>query len=358
MKKLLLNIFAFAICLNALAQIPTNGLMGYYNFNNSNTRDTSNNERHTYGGFSFGTDRNGNANSAYSGGRCGIQMPTPNGGGLTISCWVKFSNFANTNTSYPMIASTGVYIFDNNNNQLGFIAKYLMYGQEATNDSFIPRLDLYTGANGLNAIGVGVDCGKKIKAGEWHHITATHNNADTSVKWYVDGKFINKEKLLGPIYLYTGMTRTEDDYDVIGDLIIGGSSRGIFNGVNRLVQGSIYAHHSFDGSIDEFLIYDRGFSHQECVNLYNHFTGNVGIAPTISFNAIKAYPNPSNGIIMIEGMDVKNKKIELMNVEGKTLNIIVNENTIDISSLEKGIYFITIKSENGVIEAVEKIIKN
>ena len=123
MKKLLLNIFTLALSLNAFAQIPTNGLMGYYNFNNSNIRDTSNNERHTYGGFTFGADRNGNSNSAYAGGRCGIQMPTPNGGGLTISCWVNFASYANQTTDYPMIASTGVYIYDNVGNQIGFLSK-------------------------------------------------------------------------------------------------------------------------------------------------------------------------------------------------------------------------------------------
>lgn len=354
MKKLLLNIFSLAICLNAIAQIPTNGLMGYYNFNNSNIRDTSNNERHTYGGFTFGADRNGNSNSAYAGGRCGIQMPTPNGGGLTISCWVNFASYANQTTDYPMIASTGVYIYDNVGNQIGFLAKYLVYGQKTSNDSFTPRLDLYTGANGLNAIGVGTDCGKQLKAGIWYHITATHNNTDSSVKWYVNGQFINQQKLLDKIYLYNGLARTEDNYDVIGDLIIGGSSRGVFNGSNRLVQGSIYAHHSFGGSIDEFLIYDRGFSAQECLNLYNHFTNNTSVNNLNKFGNITLFPNPTNNVITLNNLTI-NSTIRILNnvgVKVKEIQALCSSETIDVSELSTGIYFVKCGNET------MKLIKN
>lgn len=346
MKKLVLHIAIFAFAVKMMAQIPTNGLMGYYNFNNSNTRDTSSNKRHSYGGFTFGTDRNGNSNSAFAGGRCGIQMPTPNGGGLTISCWVNFNSYSNQTTDYPMIASTGVYIFDNNNNQLGFLAKYLMYGQKATQDSFIPRLDLYYGANGFNALGVGVDCGKLLKAGTWYHLTATHSNADSSIKWYVNGAFVNESKLLGPLYLFTGMARTEDNYDVIGDLIIGGSSRGIFNGVNRLNQGSIFAHNSFGGKIDEFLIYDRGFSKQECINLYNHFTGGASTQKLSSAAKISVYPNPTHSVLNISTTE-KISSIEILDMTGKIIETDLYkliDNSIEVGNLPNGIYLLKINN--------------
>ncbi len=342
MKKTVLYFAILAFTFNASAQIPTNGLMGYYNFNNSNTRDTSNNERHTYGGFTFGADRNGNANSAYAGGRCGILMPTPNGGGITISCWVNFASYANQTTDYPMIASTGIYIYDNIGNQIGFLSKYLMYGQKTTNDSFVPRLDLYYGANGLSAQGIGVDCGKQLKAGVWYHITATHNNNDSTVKWFVNGTFVNQEKLLDKLYLYNGMARTEDNYDVIGDLIIGGSSKGTFNGSNRLVNGSIYAHHSFAGNIDEFLIYDRGLSNQESVNLFNHFNANNSSIDLILKNNISVYPNPASNSLTISNCEY-NLPISIINTYGQTINKInttLEDIEIDISDLSNGIYFI------------------
>lgn len=347
MKKILLYMAAIAFTNNVSAQIPSNGLMGYYNFNNSNIRDTSDNERHTYGNFTFGADRKGTVNSAYAGGRCGTVMPTPNGSGLTISCWVNFAPHSSQTTDYPMIASTGVYIYDNVGNQIGFLSKYLMYGQKTSNDSFVPRLDLYFAANGLNAKGIGVDCGKQLKAGVWYHITATHNNNDSTVKWYVDGTYINQEKLLDKLYFYTGMARTEDNYDVLGDLIIGGSSKGTFNGDNRLVNGSITAHHSFAGSIDEFLIYGRGFNNQECVNLYKYFTENTSINNVVSKNKILVYPNPAENSLTVSNIE-KKSSISIINIYGQTIKNIysITENiNIDITDLNNGIYFVKYGNE-------------
>lgn len=334
----------FAMAANA--QIPQNGLMGHYNFNNSNTRDTSANKRHTYGGFNFGTDRNGNVNSCYASGRCGIAMPTPNGGGMSIACWVKFAPFSAQTAEVPTIASSGVFIFDNNNNQLGYIAKYLLYGQKATNDSFSLRFDMYYGATGFNALGVGIDCGKLLKANEWHHIAVAHNNSDSSVNWYVDGKFINKYKLLAPFYYYPGQARTEDNYDVIGDLIIGGCSRGIFNGVNRLVQGSIYAHNSFIGSIDEFLIYDRGLSAGEVNNIYtNAWALKVG---TIKEKTqLNVHPNPAKDYIDFNQPSKNIRVFSITGIEIKTgFTLQDNKFRMDISALSKGMYVLQIDNES------------
>ncbi len=73
----------------------------------------------------------------------------------------------------------------------------------------------------------------------------------------------------------------------------------------------------------------------------------------LSGNEFNIYPNPSNGIFIIEN-SLKNEtlEIEITNLTGKTIynsevkNIINSE--IDLSNQAKGVYFINIKTENGI----------
>ncbi len=78
-----------------------------------------------------------------------------------------------------------------------------------------------------------------------------------------------------------------------------------------------------------------------------------------SKNSIKIYPNPASGKIFAEGLKSKNNSAEIINAEGKkVLDTKINEDgSIDISGLNSGIYFITIKSENLKIYSQKLIVK-
>ena len=68
--------------------------------------------------------------------------------------------------------------------------------------------------------------------------------------------------------------------------------------------------------------------------------------------SVNLYPNPANNFIFIDGIDIKNTSIDIVDVTGKNIKIgITNTNSIDISNLEKGVYFVVISNDN------EKIIK-
>lgn len=70
------------------------------------------------------------------------------------------------------------------------------------------------------------------------------------------------------------------------------------------------------------------------------------------------YPNPTEGLLNFEDINLEKYKIEIYSVSGK-LNknwVIRNSTTIDISSLHNGIYFLILRKENKLM--VEKIIKN
>jgi hypothetical protein len=56
------------------------------------------------------------------------------------------------------------------------------------------------------------------------------------------------------------------------------------------------------------------------------------------------YPNQATSIIYLSD-DVKD--VEIVNIQGKKINSIINHNTIQLDHLETGIYILQMKLENG-----------
>lgn len=82
------------------------------------------------------------------------------------------------------------------------------------------------------------------------------------------------------------------------------------------------------------------------------------IAPeNIVFDNVQIYPNPTKSIVNIKSI-APIKFVELCDISGKTILRIQNliENSVDISSLQNGLYFLKIAFEDRVI--VKKVTKN
>lgn len=89
-----------------------------------------------------------------------------------------------------------------------------------------------------------------------------------------------------------------------------------------------------------------------CVNI-----STVGIKDVSKSNTVNIYPNPSNGIYNLSGLD-ENSKISVYDAIGQiiyTSIITKSKETVNISLLPNGIYMIQIKSENNII--TKKVIK-
>ena len=70
------------------------------------------------------------------------------------------------------------------------------------------------------------------------------------------------------------------------------------------------------------------------------------------------FPNPTNNFVNIETKESKIQKVELYDINGKLLFVEIhnsNKVKIDISSLEKGIYFLKLFAKEGILNS--KIIK-
>ena len=105
-RKLLTAVIAFlAFAVTTLAQtvpsyVPTNGLVGYWGFNGNGNDQTGNGNNGAVNGATLTTDRNGNANSAYSFDGVSNYIRCTNSGivgnnSRTICFWVK------TNSTSP-----------------------------------------------------------------------------------------------------------------------------------------------------------------------------------------------------------------------------------------------------------------
>jgi hypothetical protein len=71
---------------------------------------------------------------------------------------------------------------------------------------------------------------------------------------------------------------------------------------------------------------------------------------------VKIYPNPVINDLIVEGVDVKSMKIEILDVLGNVLQQDIQNNRMDFSNYNSGIYILKIMDSNG-LTSVFKIIK-
>jgi hypothetical protein len=98
------------------------------------------------------------------------------------------------------------------------------------------------------------------------------------------------------------------------------------------------------------------FMETEDVELVANFENNVGVE-NIGVATVKIYPNPTTGELRIESESLRIESIIIYNISGKILKTEnwKTENTIDISHLPSGIYFVKISTEVG--EVTKKVMK-
>jgi hypothetical protein len=87
------------------------------------------------------------------------------------------------------------------------------------------------------------------------------------------------------------------------------------------------------------------------------FNSNSNVENVIKNNELNVYPNPSKNIISIY-LNKEYDTIKLKSLEGKTVLVQTeNLNTVDVSKLENGLYFLEITNKNNLL-ATKTIVKN
>ena len=103
------------------------------------------------------------------------------------------------------------------------------------------------------------------------------------------------------------------------------------------------------------------FIRPNCGNSFGGWRNSTFTTTTLSVNnvnneAFNIYPNPTNAVLNIQTKE-NILAVKVIDISGRTTNISnLNNKTIDVSSLSNGMYFIEIKTENGLFK--QKFIKN
>jgi hypothetical protein len=304
-------VFLFFFSLNGLlAQVnPDSGLIAYYPFNGNANDESGNNNHGTIYGAILTTDMKGNDSSAYEFNGTSSYISIPNS-----------TSLQSPSTELTQIAWINIYSWSLVGQPFGPI---LMKSNSGTN-AFSYRLSV--GPSGINTAinnwGNAVIITDTLNYNEWYMIASTLKN-DT-VKTYVNGIYIGSGVLNGPIN--PDSRPLEIGRDTPGEIEI------------------------FHGKIDEIRIYNRALSESEIQDIYYGITGIREQSATIDeYNLIYNYPNPFNPVTTIRYRLTKDKKvkIEVFDLNGKTIKILVNrrmaagthEIEFNAANLPSGIYF-------------------
>ena len=208
--------------------VPTNGLVAYYPFDGNADDETGNGNNGTVNGASLTTDRNGNANKAYSfdGVDDFIRVENSNtlqnlNNNCTISAWVFANNYSITVAEIIPILAKSASSSSTNQFRLGY--------DKSSNA-------LYSSINGT---GYSANC-PTVLLNSWYHIVVVHNGNQTSF-------FIN-----GIEYNFTNTGNST--FDSSQPLIIGQDIEGL--------------NEKLDGKLDDIRIYNRALTDSEVEKLY------------------------------------------------------------------------------------------
>lgn len=356
MKKIITTTFILALTFNVFAQFPTNGLKARYLFN-GNTRDTSGNGNHLYEAKTpvFGTGKNGSINSAYAGlnSQSWVNMGSPSTA-LTISSWIQLKG----TEEYQMIASRGTYVYDKAQQwlTLGKAMSHQLYAQKVSGqDSFNLVLELHYGASQSGTDNFSYVCPKKLGTQSWQHFAVSWDTATRNVDWYINNMMVASQPSIVAGLVVPLVREGTGTFNLAESTQIGYAKPSLFNS-NGQIEGSLNKVYGFEGEIDDLCFWFKKLTTNDVANVYNN-------APTTRINKlntikIQVYPNPTSSSIEIKGINLENKSASIVSFDGKVTNVIIINNTIDVSNLNSGIYNLIIKSETGNIEAIEKFIKN
>lgn len=215
--------------------VPTNGLVGYWPFNGNANDQSGNGNNGTVNGATLTTDRNGNANSAYSfnGISDNISIPDSNSlsnmTSITISAWFNINQWDIVNNQgwFPILSKTnsssyGKYRLGANTSISGQQPSF--YGTLSTDEGIISQNNLYA----LN---------------QWNQVVITISNGNSTIS-------LNGVQVFNGATTYTGWT-TIDNLP----LLIGKDIPGFVDYAN--------------GKIDDIGIWNRALTQQEITAMYN-----------------------------------------------------------------------------------------
>ena len=328
MKKIITSLMlAILFGLSANAQVPTNGLVGYWPFNGNANDASGYGNNGIVNGATLTTDRFGKANSAYQfSTNASNQYILVNSIGnitsknVTISFWynapiqttIYSTLYSWTNMCWANLGGGGVY----GKNQLISIpgnSNYLKLSAPIEN--------------------------------VWHHIVVNTDYVNQLTTRWVDG--VKDSTFVGSGWSYNGSN-------------YGSNSGNIYFGAANSNQTNT----QFTGKLDDIRVYNRALTLAEITTLYNEVVNYAGFESISYKNILKVYPNPTSETLTIDcGSNYnssKNYKVRIVNNLGQSIyeSIITQQvSSINLNNrIGKGIFIIQLIDSNSNILDNKKIV--
>lgn len=302
-RLLLLILLINYTFLAAFSQIPTDGLIGYYQFD-GNAQDSSGLEHHgtIIGNVSSTQGHNGDEDGAllFDGGYIDLGNPLDfqMTDSISISVWinpVEISDWQAIVSKWSGFDSSGYYLGINPNGNL------IRWNLDMPNP---------------------ID-GNPVQTNEWTHIVASHDGDTT--KLYMNGQLVNQE---------------------IYDQLITDNIANVFIGS----QYNIPNEFTFLGAMDDVLIYNRALRKDEVLDIFNFIPTAVSSLHNSNYK-VSLYPNPIDDFLYLKNdTNFENILYTVIDAQGKNIrNGVFDQYRIDLSSLAPGIYFILLIIDNDIV---------
>ncbi|KFF14824.1 cadherin [Chryseobacterium soli] len=124
------------------------------------------------------------------------------------------------------------------------------------------------------------------------------------------------------------------------------SQIGILNTDNSVIWTSAYSGSSFS-TFGQNAQKDLFVAALNTGKIYKITTGTLSTQENTHLNELKMYPNPASKKVFIEGLQDKNSTAEIISAEGRRVlegTKINSDNSVDISGIPSGVYYLILKS--------------
>lgn len=105
-------------------------------------------------------------------------------------------------------------------------------------------------------------------------------------------------------------------------------------------------------------IYVEGITTAEGYELWKFGTGTLSTDEVAFGSKIQIYPNPTQDYLMLNIENIDEYQITVFNAVGQQVNLMINNNSINLTSVPKGIYYITVWNSITDKKITKKIIKS
>lgn len=339
MKKFF-TIAILALTVNAFAQIPTNGLVGYWPFNGNANDESGNGNNGTVVGATLTSDRFGNTNSAYSfNGTSNLidigVFNTMNASAFSTCFFIKTSaQYAPLFTNRQIPASDQCNTISIDNGKIDFRV-------DIENQYLTPCY-----SNTL------------INTDDWFHVCCVRENDVFSI--YING--VLESSTSGNQTVTTTSSNFHFGHHGAWEQFYGVAPQSYLNGI-----------------LDDIRIYDRALTPQEISNIYNENICYVTITVTDTLiinanltnfnpvtyqNSIKIFPNPTNDQITIDfGNNYSTMNGYILKITNSLSQIVYSTSintqttTVDLSTWTgNGIYFVHLIDASSNTIDIRKIV--